>query len=249
MKKTSIISALAVLTVLAAVLTSFVRMRAAEAKMPHVVLPAAEDAAPAPSGDALESLGQAPFPVEITRENVLRLIASMDRPEEYAAEMLVTLRWDGGETSTQSRVWRSGALERISYTEGGVSYNCVIDGERTYLWEQGSSDCYECATGAFTSDSAARLPAYEDLVSMDGDVVTDCEAAELDGVSCLFLRTVEGPVARVWYLELESGLLRRMEEYRSGELKYSVEALSLTVGPVEAARFILPDGRDLTRER
>ncbi len=248
MKKTAVISALAVIAVLAAVLTSFLRMRVAEQKMPHIVLPDAASAQDDPAEDVLNNIGRAPVPVEITNENVLRLIASMDRPKEYALEATVTLCWEDGESKTQSKVWRSGGLERVSYVENGISCQCIIAGQTTYIWEQGSQRYYTGATGAFTSDSAARLPAYEDLAQRKSSEVTACGTAEVDGANCLFVCTEEenGDLTREWYIDLENGLLRRMDEYRTGSLKYSVSATSITLGAVDASRFLLPDGQALT---
>ena len=242
MNKTAIITALAVFTVLAAVLTSFLRIRSAEAHMPQIELPAREADTTDVIGEVLAGTKNASLPLEITKENVLTLAASMKRPAEYYAEMTVTLYWDGGETSTQSRVWRKNGLSRVSYVEGGVSYVCLISGENTWIWEQGSSRYNSFMTGDFTADSAAHLPCYEDLAGLDRSEVTDCGTEFSDGINCLYLRTEENGVIRDWYIELESGLLRRVNEYRDGVLKYSAVASVITAGQLEDSRFLLPDG-------
>lgn len=241
MKKTSVVSMLAVLAVLAAVLTSFLGIRASERNMSHIALPDEHKDNSGTSGMDILPDGDAPFAVEITTDNVIELIESLARPDEYSAEARVSLFWDGGEESTIYRMWVRGKVSRITYTDLDGVNNSIVSPERTYYWSQNSAKYYECATAAFSADSVAAIPTYEDI-SAGESVIIGCGAAEIDGIACLWVRTSENGSFCDWYVDLDSGLLKRMERTYDGTVTYRAEILGISLDSANDSVFSLPNG-------
>ena len=246
MKKTYVISTLAVLAVLFAVLTSFTGIRMAEQNMPHIELPDEQEDGGAGSGLELLLEGSAPQSVEITEDNVLGIIEALARPSEYSAEVSVYLSWSGGSDISQRSIWVKDGVTRVEHTQGGQTQVSLVYDDYTYIWNHGATNCYRGATSGFSADSAAGIPTYEDIGAMGDADITGCGATVSSGRSCLWVQTTDGSFVYDWYIDLENGLLVRMDQSLGGVLKCRTDISAVSELELEDAYFELPEGMRIT---
>ena len=247
MKKTYVISMLAVFAVLFAVLMSFVGIRVAEQKMPHIELPDEQDAGGADSDLELLLGEDAPASVEITDANVLDLIASLERPSEYSAEVYIYLYWDGGSSLSRRSIWTKDGVMRVECTQNGGTQVSLVYDDYTYIWQKGEEErCYRGSTAAFNADSAAGVPTYENIGAGEGADILACGSTVLAGRSCLWVQTSDGNSILDWYVDLESGLLCRMEQSSGGVLTRRTDIALISEDGVSDSYFELPEGVEVT---
>lgn len=242
-RKRTVLAAIVIVVVLAAVLYSFsLNLFAVH---PDFVL---ADISADPEVRQTDERGG--IVVEVSSQTVQSLIASLARYESYSRTMTVEYFKQGQAVGgVSAQVWTDGGWSRSSVTlrSGRVEHAIVGDGQ-LWLWYDQESRVYTGPAEGITADLIQRLPTYEDVLALDKDSITDAGYVEREGLPCVYVEAVlpqSGYVERYWISE-SSGLLMVAETEKDGELIYSMTSHEV-VSPLSqpAGIFSLPDGTQL----
>lgn len=193
--------------------------------------------------------------VEVTRDNVLRVLATLSRPTEYATTARLTYAYPDGGGEAVSRIFRvatavKGHLARAELTDLSgsmpeVRKNTLIDGETAFVWETSLDTLSEGKLGDFTVDDLAHMPTYETLIGRDPAGIT---AGRIDSESDSVVVESRHPFSgyqETWVINIANGLLWQYYAQDAGHVVYSaeVEVAQIGEGATTQADFTLPDGR------
>ena len=242
-RKRTVLAAVIIVIVLAAVLYSF--SFNLFAPTPELVLPDTDVSA---SEEPTGNLGG--LVVEVSPHTVQSLIASLTRYESYSRSVTVEY-FDHGQAmgTTAAHVWADGGWLRSDLTlaSGRVEHAIAGDG-RLWLWYDRETSIYTGAAEGLSADLIQRLPTYEDVLALDKGSITAAGYVERDSLPCVFVEAKGaglGYVERYWISET-SGLLMAAETEKDGELVYTMSSHEV-VSPMEQTTgiFALPDGTQL----
>lgn len=251
-RKRTVLAAVIIVVVLAAVLYSFSLNLFAQT--PELVL-ADPDASGSMEPGGEPSGGQGGLMVEVSTRTVQSLIASLTRYESYSRGVTVEY-YDAGQPvgTVSAQVWADGGWTRsdLTLSSGRVEHTIVGDGQ-LWLWYDRETAVYSGPADDLSADLAQRLPTYEAVLALDKDSITAAGYVERDGLPCVFVEAVMpgmNYVERYWISET-SGLLMAAETEKDGTLIYVLSSREV-VSPLDQATgvFVLPDGTQLhTPER
>lgn len=237
------IAVLVSLIIVAAVFASF-GYTLLSVRTPPVVLPTvAPDGSTAPPG--VPDDGQM-LRVEVTRETVQAVIASLDREGSYYRQLTAETFWEGGSGSVSVQAWADGGytLVRCALSSGQV--RCTLETEDAlYYWYDGDDSWRTAPAGSLSADLAQRIPTYEDVLELPLEAISGAGYGEREEQLCIYVETVVdalGYVERYW-VSVESGLLIAAETLKGEETVYSMTAYVPLQTPCPAGTiFALPDG-------
>lgn len=193
--------------------------------------------------------------VRVTPETVQNVIATLDRPDNYART--VTVEMATGENQAGSftaRVlvdgtWTDIKLDQEFQPMGTqrtvVDYNPETGTGTLYRWYERGTGVKSWPVGKEGPDLAQHIPTYEDVLELDPEDIVDANFVARDGVPCIYVEAfVEGLgyLERYW-VSTDNGLLVLAETSKEGRVVMrmsSTEADVLQAG--EEDRFTLPDG-------
>ena len=201
--------------------------------------PVTASAAPTPSSGPTAS---GVIRVEVTPQTVQNVIATLSRPSSYYREIIVTYTGGGSIHSSQ---WVDGGWTKTDTSlPGGVSRHSVV-GEGTVYWWYGSGQSWLSAPadGHSADVDGARIPTYEDVLSLDPADIQEADYQVKDGLECIYVAVGEGTdhSARYW-VSVESGLLTAAELTEGGTVVLSMTATAAERPVAEGTVFALPDG-------
>lgn len=240
-RKRTVLAAVIICVVLAAVLYSFFRVLIPSGPALVVAYPEAsasmEPAVQASSGMA----------VEVTPQTVQRLVASLERYESYSRTVVVEYFSAGRSTGTASaQVWADGGWVRCDLTmsSGMVEHSIVGEGQ-LWLWYGEDRRVYAGPSQDMDADLMQRLPTYETVLELDQDSITAAGYEPWGGQPCVYVEAENpalGYLERYWISET-SGLLMAAEMEKDAEVVYAMSSREV-VSPLEQAgqAFTLPDG-------
>ena len=231
--QTILVIAIAV-TVVLAVLVSF-GLPALTGQVPEVSLPDISQEAEG-GGDIL--------PVEVTPDTVQSVIATLSRPESCYRELTVTLRWNGGSSSTKLQIWADGDYVKTVAGVGGITQHRLVGDGKLYLWYGGDSTWKETAADQDSFDLAQRIPTYEDVLALDRTLITDAGYQVKNGRDCVFVEVRDTDLDYLdrYWVETATGLLCAAETLADGVTVYSMAEETLQTPLEDGVTFELPDG-------
>lgn len=251
-RKRTVLAAVIIAVVLAAVLYSF----SLNLFAPTPTLVLADPDATASVEPSGQSGGRGGLAVEVSTQTVQRLIASLARYESYSRGVTVEYYAAGQPVGTVSvQMWMDGGWTRSDATlaSGRVEHAITGDGQ-LWLWYDREGAVFTGSAADVSADLLQRLPTYEDVLALDRDSITGADYVDRDGQPCVYVEVAEptglGYVERYWISET-SGLLMAAETEKDGEIVYSMTSHEV-VSPMDQAAgiFTLPDGTQLyTPER
>ena len=169
-------------------------------------------------------------PVSITKNNVQNVIETLERPATYyvRVENVVSYRDESRVTSTEQWVL---ADKCVTKTRDSLSAQalCMItrDGGVT-VWYEGDDRVLDTGAVSFTqADMLAGIPTYEDVLSLDPEVITAADYRDWEETACIYVETYDEVMSYTnrYYVSVGSGLLVHAETYTKGELVYSMNLL------------------------
>ena len=223
----------------------------------EIVLPT-----PLPSGvgEGGPEAGGLVQPVGVTPETVQNVIATLERPENYARTVTVELSTGEDRTGTYTAsvlvdgAWTSVWLDHDFQPMGQqrtIVYCDPETGEGTlYRWYGTGGDVVSWPVERGEDDLAQHIPTYEDVLDLDPEEIADAGFVSRDGAPCVY---VEVSVEELGYLErywvsTEDGLLAAAETTRDGVVVMRMSSTEADVlQAADAERFTLPDGTVLHR--
>lgn len=201
-------------------------------------------------GQSAAAGGEVRDRVAVTPETVQAVVATLSRPESYYRR--VSVSYAGVEEPTVSQMWVSGGWTRTDTTSPNGTIRHTLVGEGTiYIWYNDSRVWSSAPADKKSADlEGAHIPTYEDVLELDGAMITDASyPAECGGMSCIYVEwSVEaGGEWGCYYISVEPdsvGLLAGAERYEGEELLLSARADSDNPAAASGSTFLLPDGSD-----
>jgi len=246
----SVIGVLFILTVIAVMLlTLFFRRENETAPLPEAVISVERPEVTAP--DALDR-------VEVTKDTIQAVIATLSRPEVYSRDVVIKNFWDGGEATFNINTSVMGGLTALkTLTVSGLDKRIIITQDTVYIWYKGEWSPYTGkldlqSDGYKAADEWQMLVTYEDVLKLNKSDIIDAGYERYDSDSCVYA-VYRSPLlgyTRKYYISIEPGsndfgLVIGAEEYdKDGAPVYSMVA-GKSVSDVDPTAFVLPDGTSL----
>ena len=168
--------------------------------------------------------------VVLNTGNVLSVIRAMARPKYYYQEMETTIYAAQSSVKTQIRQWVSEEQSVTRrYKEGDAAAVYVLrTKENIKIWFEDSQDAYIGALSNYSSDDIAGIPSYEDVLTTGDEILAAKYVIEGDR-ACIYVCTEDKLLSYIkeYYIDVQTGLLVKMETRREGELVYSMETVRL----------------------
>lgn len=183
--------------------------------------------------------------VEVERENIQSILASMRRPESYHQILTVTRCWHGGSSSRTVELYRSGELAFAAITGEGRDRSLLTDGQTVWLWYAGDQQVRTLSPDpSVTFDDLTGIPTYETVSSLPADSIAEAGFVTLDGASCLYVSARDGASEERYWVDASTRLLCRADALEGDQLTYQLRQ-GLWEIPDEGTLqtiFRLPDG-------
>ena len=179
--------------------------------------------------------------VKITPRNVMEVLETLTRPEDYVLYAQTEVIY--GTRSLQTEVVHAvrGEDSATVRTENGRETHTVRRDGVTYTWTDGGA--FRTWHSDFGGDAAAGLPSYEETVAASGVRVTDADYRQYEGFSCVFFTVVDAVVGLTsdYYVDIDTGLLVRSESRDgSGRTIYTMRTQRIERMTPDESAFALP---------
>ena len=193
-------------------------------------------------------------PIEVTRETIQAVIATLYRPPVYSREVTVERHWNEGKTEDRIDVYvDSGITSLRTMTTSGAEKRIIITPDTLYIWYPGDREIF---TGPAespgdqnrTADEWQMLVTFEDILRLDKNDIISAGYTEYEEELCVYAVYLSPLLnyTRTYYISLEIGLVIAATEHdKDGILIYSMTAGKCLIGEADALMFILPDGTEL----
>jgi len=192
--------------------------------------------------------------IEVSRDTVQAVIATLYRPPVYSREVVIERFWDGGKTNDIIDVYVDGGITSLlSAVSSGAEKNIIVTADSLYIWYSGDREFF---TGALesagdeyrTADEWQMLVTFEDILGLNKNDIISAGYTEHEGELCVYAKYLS-PLfgyTRTYYISLEIGLVITATEHdKDGTLIYRMTAGECLIGEANPLMFILPDGTDL----
>lgn len=192
--------------------------------------------------------------VEITPENVKKVIKSLERPDSYSSEILVEHFWNGGSSAVVRGIWVLDRVARLRYFDqnGSPTENFIYIDGYTYVWDEGSDTYAIYAESDITVDDITQIPTYEDILTADKEDILSAAYEYYNGEPCVKTAIADkaSGYTRIYWVSLEKGILWGAEYYEEDMMVYrmSMPETSFSDAEPDISFFILPNGKNLLTE-
>jgi hypothetical protein len=196
--------------------------------------------------------------VDVNRETVQDVIATLRRPTEYSRDVRVESFWSGGSVAYNFSTAFSGG--RVSLrTTSGTKKNVVIQDGTVYVWYDGDTRVYSApvadtaVTDAAVADTASAdaiadeyemLLTYEDVLALApySILAANVTTATPDGDSSIYVRYQSGELGYVTecHISVRLGLLTDATIYDGETIIYTMTAGDCTLAPADETLFVVP---------
>lgn len=233
-KKLFIITASAVIVIIAAVILFSVFGSSSDT--PTVNLPDPTD----------ESSGSAGSLLTVTPENVQVVLSNITATGEYSREYNVTTFWSEGNSTADVKVWKDGDKMRISHKQDDVTKNIIFSDGMVYIWYGDSDKVFSASLSEYETsnlDLYARLVSLQEIMDVPAEQITDAGYVEKLGENCIYAEyTVDDEsnyVNRI-YVSVDTGLLVAAEMTQNDKMTYSMSSIITTVSAPDDDIFTPP---------
>ena len=187
--------------------------------------------------------------LDITKENVISVILSLNRPSTYYFELKSTVFANEQSFTQYNRVWTKNEFSKHSchfeYDDGTLSQiqNLVITNKFIYSWAENSINYTQTARGDFTADDFVLFPTYESLAAYTEDDIIDFEISERNGSFYLQITVLDSKTQNTttYYIDIKNGLLTEAVSFYKNKLVYSANATYYSINSFDNSIFMLPD--------
>ncbi len=190
----------------------------------------------------------------ITRENVLNVIRSLQRPSCYHQTFTATIYWEGDEAQRTVDLYCQGDIVKGVITEPNQTKHILSNGTDVYVWYEGETDYFLTQLPETTTiDDILGLPTYETVLELPEDSILEASYVQLDGetpVSCIYIACQlqeDGYVDQYW-VDVKNQTLYRANAKFGTEQIYEIQQTAVSVcasGEEVTWDFRLPDGSEL----
>ena len=247
-KKNTLRFAAAAGVLAAGILASFY-WSSGQSSAPDIILPGSETADIGVDVQREQYNSRVVTEVDIDKDSVQRVIATLRRPEQYVYEGAGTYYYEGGENTVTVRGAVRGGLTKVVQSLPGNSYkHIILTGDEVYIWSSGSLSLYRGAAGETSRDELSLIPTYEDVLDVPQEDVLSGGFEEYEGVSCVYAECLNALTGYrdKYYISPASGLLVGAESYDGDALVYRAVITPDDSQQVEDDWFLLPSGTVVT---
>ena len=195
--------------------------------------------------------------VEVDRQTVQSVIATLARPGNYART--VTVEMSTGESQSGNFTaevlvdgnWTSVQLTQDSQPMGKqhtiVNYDPKTGTGTLYRWYARGVAVKSWPVGKDGPDLAQHMPTYEDVLKLEPDAIVEAGFVARDGIPCVYVQTSVGELGYLerYWVSTDSGLLVAAETAKGDQVVMRMSASEAdvlqAVGDGETW-FTLPDG-------
>ena len=189
---------------------------------------------------------------DITKENVQRVIESLERPTAYSASVTNTLYWNGAWNQIHAVQYVRDGVYLTEYydTSGNAERFEAVKDHMYYAWRRGSATQYSGAAGTVSADATSMIPTYETVIEEESANIIEAGLRTVNGESCIYV-TVNNPATGynlTYWVSTVTGLLVQADYTRNDELVRSVVVDNIQQTEPSAALFVMPNGASLLPE-
>ncbi len=191
-----------------------------------------------PNAEMLES-------VEVDRTNIKRIVAALQRPGRYHISANSTIYYSGGQSTAAAESYVDGVRSRaILYDGDRPTSNCIISGDRVYLWQEGSAEYYAGSRGSFTEDDYVYIPTYEKVLELPQKDILSASFSLYNEQYCIYIESQSEPngIRSLYYISVDTGLLIGAQRFDGDTLIYAMSCDLLDMPNDADELFVLPDG-------
>lgn len=233
---------LAILTVVAGVLTSFYLSSLEYRQSSSIVLPERSDVAIEIDDGIQRENEQVVQQVTVDQSNVKLILQQLSRPAEYVFAVSTTLYAGESQSQQEAMGYVRGQITKIvQYENGSPASHTVMSAGSVYLWKEGADNFYTMGRGDFSYDDIARLATYEDLLDKEIQVA---RLISVDGRVCIeaIVSNAATGHEEVFTIAVYNGLLKSVELRKDGKPVAKSELTVATVEAVDNVNLMLPNG-------
>lgn len=198
--------------------------------------------------DPDSSGGQGGIPVEVTRETVQSIVASMERYRSYSRTLSISYFWADGSGTMTVQVMADGGWSRCdTVLPGGLTEHTIQGDGSLWCWYDDEEDYVRSPAEEGETDLLQYIPTYETVLDLDAADILDAGYGEKNGEACIYVRVrgeIENYVECYW-ISVTSGLLWAAETEKDGVLVYGMSSGDVVSPLPDGSEFALPDGEIL----
>jgi len=180
--------------------------------------------------------------IEITPDNVVSVIETLNRPDAYILHAVIEINGMGKSSSTSlTHSVRNGMSADVSETDGHIFHSVRANGQ-VYVWKDNGE---AVLTPDFGEDAAAGIAAYEAIFDIAPENILSTGYEAFDGFFCIRFSVCDPELALItdYLIDTDSGLLVSSETRDdSGIVLYRMNTLSIERDTPSDDVFLLPDG-------
>lgn len=208
-----------------------------------IVLPSEQDAEPVVTQD--DALDERMLKnIEITTDNVQKVIATLSRPAAYSYQVSNTLFYTDRQHTLlcQQNVLADKQRTDTLSDDGEIIQTTLRIGDQFYAWKPDSTQYFSGKNGGFSDDSAAMLPTYETVLALDKQALTEAGMVNLEYIPCIYVGMLQQNYRSIYYISTITGMLVRADFYKDDALVRQCVVSNFTEEIPEESLFQLPDG-------
>jgi hypothetical protein len=190
--------------------------------------------------------------VDVTPETVQEIIKTLSRPASFYRTVALTTTSSIGSSTVTAKVWVDGGWTKIELSlPNHLTQKTIVGENKLYLWYNHDTTYRTFLADTENnedSDTAQRIPTYEDISTLDQSDITDARYETKDDYTCIYVEatdTTTGYVEHYW-VSVNNGLLIAYEKWSDGILIFQMSPIGNIDTPTGSdADFSLPDGKNL----
>lgn len=199
--------------------------------------------------DDTEAEGEQTF-FEVSNENVLMALNSLNRPIAYYQTYMLTVGSDDAQTVRTAKLWVNGSFIHAEVSSEQETKCMISDGSTAYLWYADSPDVISVQLeDGLTSEDLLGLPGFIAYLQLSEDSVVDSDYLVLEDpqIQCIYVCAQENAdITTRYWVNLENGLLYQADVLENSNQVYTLRQTSFEMLAQEDEsfidRFLLPDG-------
>ena len=190
--------------------------------------------------------------LQITTDNVLDALRSLERPLHYNQTYEVAVGVDDVRAARTVELWVSGSLIHAEVSDGSKVRSVLTDGVTAWLWYDVDPNPISVQLSAsVTTEDLLGLPGFDYLSTLETMPVEEADYLMLQEpqAQCIYVCARGGAdETNRWWINLENGLLCRADALETSQLVYEVRqtffALLAEGDASFTGKFALPDGTE-----